>query len=212
MYKNTLLALASFSVLIVGQARAEVSANVGWMSDYYFRGIFQAQSSAAGGVDWSQSGFYAGTWAADLDDGLEVDGYFGYARDIGDISLSAGFTGYYYTQDFDDTYEELNLGAAFGFVSLDVALGEYGNFDGPEQDYTWYALTLEKNGFHGRIATFGRDFEGSYLELGYLHTMAEFDLGLTLIVADDRLVGESTESLVFSIGKSFEIGRSGESP
>lgn len=205
MHKTALLALASLSVLIVSHARAEVSANVGWVSDYYYRGIFQARSSASGGLDWSQGGFYAGTWAADLDDGLEVDGYFGYAREIGNVSLSAGFTGYYYTQDFDDTYQELNLGAGFGFASIDVAAGEYDNFDGPTQDYTWYALTLEKNGFHGRVATFGRDFEGSYLELGYSHTLTELDLGVTLIVADDDLVGESTESLIFSIGKTFEI-------
>lgn len=205
MHKTALLALASLSVLVAGHARAELSANVGWASDYYYRGIFQARSSASGGLDWSQGGFHAGTWAADLDDGLEVDGYFGYAQAIGDVSLSAGFTGYYYTQDFDDTYQELNLGAALGFASFDVALGEYDNFDGPTQDYAWYALTLEKNGFHGRLATFARDFDGSYLELGYSRTLAELDLGLTLIVADDDLVGESTESLVFSIGKTFEI-------
>ena len=211
MYKTALLALASLSVLIVGQARAEVAANVGWMSDYYYRGIFQARSSAAGGVDWSQSGFYAGTWAADLDEGLEIDGFFGYAREIGDVSLSAGFTGYYYTQDFDDTYQELNFGAALGSVSLAVALGEYGNFDEPAKDYAWYALTFEKNGIHGRLATFGSDFEGSYLELGYSRSLAELDFGLMLIVADHRLAAESTESLVFTIGKSFEIGRSGES-
>jgi Bacterial protein of unknown function (Gcw_chp) len=212
VHKKKVLALASVSVLIAGHARAEVLANVGWMSDYYYRGIFQARSSAAVGIDWSQNGFYAGTWAADLDQGLEIDGFFGYAREIGDVSLRAGFTGYYYTQDFDDTYQELNLGAALGSVSLAVAFGEYGNFAAPATDYTWYALTLEKNGFHGRLATFGRDFEGSYLELGYSRRVAELDVGLTLIVADDRLVGESTESLVFSIGKSFEIGRSAESP
>ena len=60
----------------------------------------------------------------------------------------------------------MNLGASFEFVSLAVALGEYGNFERPAEDYSWYALTPEKNGFHGRLATFGRDFEGSYLELG----------------------------------------------
>lgn len=205
MPRTAPLALASLSFLIVGHARAELSANVGWTSDYYYRGIFQARSSASGGVDWSGSGFYAGTWAADLDDGLEVDGYFGYGHEVGEVSLSAGFTGYYYTQDFDDSYRELNLGAALGFVSLDVAVGEYGNFDGPTEDYAWYALTLEKSGFRGRLATFGRDFDGSYLELGYSRTLAELDLGLTLIVADDDLVGNSTESLVFSIGKTFDI-------
>lgn len=206
MHKPTAaLALASLTVFAAPATRAELSANVGWVSDYYYRGIFQARSSASAGFDWSAGGFYAGSWAADLDDGLEVDGYFGYAHEAGPVTLSAGFTGYYYTQDFDDTYQELNLGAGVGLVRLDLAVGEYDNFAGPTQDYTWYALTLEKNGFHGRVAAFGRDFEGSYLELGYAHTLAELDLGVTLIVADDDLVGESTESLVFSIGKSFDI-------
>lgn len=205
MHQTSLLALASLSVLLSPHAHAELSANLGWVSDYYYRGIFQSASSASGGVDWSGGGFYVGTWAADLDDGLEVDGYFGYAHELGDLTLSAGFTGYYYTQDFDDTYQEVNLGAGLGFATIDVALGEYDNFGGPTRDYTWYALTLEKNGFHGRLAGFSRDFEGNYLEFGYSTSLAELDLGVTLIIADDDLVGESAESLVFSVGKSFEI-------
>lgn len=205
LQRTSVLALASAFVLIGGDARAELSANVGWVSDYYYRGLFQARSSASAGLDWSGGGFYAGTWAADLDQGLEVDGYFGYGQDVGPATVSVGFTGYYYTQDFDDTYQELNFGVGFGIASIDVAVGEYDNFDGPTQDYAWYALTLAKNGFHGRVATFGRDFEGSYLELGYSLTLAELDLGVTLIVADDDLVGESTEQLVFSIAKTFDI-------
>ena len=72
----------------------------------------------------SQSGFYVGTWAADVGDGLEVDGYFGYGGEVGDFSYSVGYTGYFYTGDFDDTYQEINLGAGFGIVTLDVAVGE----------------------------------------------------------------------------------------
>lgn len=191
--------------LACSQAHAEWSANIGWASDYYYRGIFQARSSASGGIDFSRGGFYAGTWAADVNDGLEVDGYFGYAREIGDLTLGVGFTGYYYTQEFDDTYEEVNLSAGFGIASIDVALGEYDNFDEPTQKYSWYALTLEKYGFHGRYAGFSRDFSGNYFEFGYERSLAELDLGLTLILADDDLVGESTESLVFTIGKSFDF-------
>jgi uncharacterized protein (TIGR02001 family) len=205
VHKTSLLALAGLPILFSGRAHADVAANIGWDSDYYYRGIFQARSSASGGVDWSNGGFYVGSWAADLDDGLEVDGYLGYVQELGDAFLSIGFTGYYYTQDFDDTYRELNLGAGSGFLSIDVALGEYDNFAGPTQDYGWYALTLEKNGFRGRVAGFSRDFDGNYLELGYSRTLAELDLGLTLILADDDLVGESSESLVFSVAKSFEI-------
>ena len=186
-------------------AMAGWSANVGFASDYYFRGIFQAPSSAQGGLDFESNGFYAGTWAADVEDGLEVDGYFGYSGEIGDVSFGVGYTGYFYTGDFDDTYQEINLGTGFGLLSLDVALGEYDNFAGPTQDYTYYALTLEKNGLYGKFAGFSRDFQGEYLELGYGFSLAEIDLGFAAIIANDDLVGDQDESLVFTIGKTFEL-------
>ena len=188
-----------------GIAVADVSANVGYASEYHYRGILQKNSSASGGLDYEQGGFYAGTWAADVGDGLEVDGYFGYGADVGDISLSAGFTGYYYTGDFDDTYQEINLGAGFGILSLDVAIGEYENFTGPTLDYTFYSLSLEKDGFSATLGSFGEDFNGDYLQLGYDTTISEIDFGVALILANDDLVGNEEESLVFSIGKSFDL-------
>lgn len=190
---------------VTGVAQAEWSANVGFASEYYYRGIFQESSSASAGIDYESGGFYVGTWAADVGDGLEVDGYFGYGADVGDVSLSIGFTGYYYTGDFDDTYQEINLGAAFGIFSLDVAVGEYDNFDGPTLDYTYYALTAEKNGFYGTYAGFSQDAEGEYLELGYGTTVSEIDLGVALIFSNADLVGEDDEAIVFSIGKAFDL-------
>ena len=204
--------LAGLLLALSGAAQADVSGNLGWASEYHFRGIFQHSSSASGGLDYEQGGFYAGTWAADVGDGLEVDGYLGYGASVGDVDLSIGYTGYFYTGDFDDTYQEINLGASFGILSLDIAVGEYdGDFDeltpGDQQDYTYYALTLEKNGFYGTYAGFSQDAEGEYLELGYGTTVtdAEIDLGIALILANDDLVGESDESLVFTIGKAFDI-------
>ena len=78
---------------------------------------------------------------------------------------------------------------------------------GDQQDYTYYALTLEKNGFYGTYAGFSQDAEGEYLELGYGTTVtdAEIDLGVALILANDDLIGEDDESLVFTIGKSFDL-------
>jgi uncharacterized protein (TIGR02001 family) len=195
----TLLALS-------GTASADWSANLGYASEYHYRGIFQKNSSASGGVDFEAGGFYAGTWAADVGDGLEVDLYAGYGFDIGEsVSLSIGATGYYYTGDFDDTYQEINLGAGFGFLSLDVAIGQYDNFTGPTLDYTYYALTAEHNGFYGTFAGFSQDFEGEYFEFGYGTTVSEIDLGLSLIFANDDLVGEAEESIIFTIGKSFDL-------
>jgi uncharacterized protein (TIGR02001 family) len=190
---------------ITGVAQAEWSANVGFASEYYYRGIFQESSSASAGIDYESSGFYVGTWAADVGDGLEVDVYGGYGADVGDVSLSAGFTGYYYTGDFDDTYQEINLGAGFNIFSLDVAVGQYDNFDGPTLDYTYYSLTAEKNGFYGKYAGFSQDAEGEYLELGYGTTVSDIDLGVSLIFSNADLVGEDDEAIVFTIGKAFDL-------
>jgi uncharacterized protein (TIGR02001 family) len=186
-------------------AQADWSANLGWASEYHFRGIFQHASSASGGLDYESGGFYVGTWAADVGEGLEVDGYFGYGTSVGEVDLSIGYTGYFYTGDFDDTYQEINLGAGFGVLSIDVAVGEYDNFDGPTLDYTYYAATFEKNGFYGKYAGFSQDAEGEYIELGYGTTISDIDFGISLILANDDLVGDDDESLIFTIGKSFDL-------
>ena len=186
-------------------ANADWSANLGFASEYYYRGIFQESTSANGGIDFASGDFYVGTWAADVGDGLEVDGYFGYGFDLGEVDLTVGFTGYYYTGDFDDTYQELNLRAEFGLLMLAVAIGEYGNFDGPTQNYTFYSLTLEKNGFYGKFGGFAQDFEGEYFEAGYGTTVAEVDLALSLIVSNSKLVGASDEAIVFTLSKSFDL-------
>jgi len=192
-------------LLLAGVAQADFSANLGFTSDYYYRGIFQAPNSVNAGLDYEKDGFYIGTWAADVKDGLEVDGYFGYGGEAGDFSYSIGYTGYFYTGDFDDTYQEINLGGGFGIASLDVAIGKYENFGGPTQDYTYYALTLEKDGFYGRYAGFAQDFAGEYFEAGYSTTVAEIDVGIAAIFANEDLVGENEESLFLTIGKTFDL-------
>lgn len=198
-------ALATLALFLTGTAQADVSANLGFASDYYYRGIFQAPNSVSGGLDFEKSGFYAGTWMADVKDGLELDGYFGYGGTVGDFGYSVGYTGYFYTGDFDDTYQELNLGTSYGLISVDVALGQYDNFAGPTLDYTYYALTVEKDGFYGKFAGFSQDFAGEYFEAGFSTTIADVDVGIAAIFANEDLVGTNDESLVLSIGKSFDL-------
>ncbi len=75
-----------------------------------------------------------------------------------------------------------------------------------DEDYTFVSLTLEnESGFYGTFGTFSQDLDGDYLELGYGATVAEIDLGVALIFANDDLVGVDEESIVFSIGKSFDL-------
>ena len=210
MRTTTRTGLIAVLLLTSGVASAEWSANLGFASDYYYRGLFQKSSSASGGVDFGAGGFYAGVWAADVGgdiapDGVEIDGYFGYGLDVGSVSLSAGYTGYYYTGDFDDTYQEINLGAGIGILSLDVAIGQYENFDGPTNDYVYYALTLEKNGFYGKYGGFTQDFEGEYIEVGYGTSVSDIDLGVNLLFSNEDLSGDANEAVVFTIGKTFDF-------
>ena len=193
-------------LLLAGTAQAELSANAGWVSDYYYRGLMQHSSSASAGLDYSEGGFYAGTWGADVGDGMEIDGYFGWDGEYEGFTFGAGFTGYYYTGDFDDTYQEINLRFGYGIFSAEYAAGEYENFDGPTQDYGYYALTLEKDGLYGKYAGFTQDFDGDYLEFGYGFSVAEaLDLSIALIIADDPATSDTDEALIFGIGKTFEI-------
>jgi uncharacterized protein (TIGR02001 family) len=200
------ISLGALLLAASAAANAQASANVGWASEYHFRGVLQKVSSASGGLDYESGGFYVGTWAADVGDGLEVDGYFGYGLDVGDFGLSIGYTGYFYTGDFDDTYQEINLGGSFSALSLDVAVGRYDNFTGPTLDYTFASLTFEHKGFYGTFGTWSQDFDGDYLELGYGTTISEIDFGIALILANEDLVGnDGDESLIFTIGKSFDL-------
>ena len=201
-------ALMSTSIL----AQGDVSYNIGFASEYYYRGILQKDSSASAGIDYENSGFYAGAWTADVGDGVEVDGYFWYGMETDSgFSASLGFTGYYYTGEFDDTYEEINLNLGYKMVSLDYSVGEWDGF-GAEQDYDFLAVTVEsESGFYGTYGTFGDDFDGDYFEVGYGTSIADFDVGISAIFSSEELSdqvdgdGDATEgeAVVLTIGKTF---------
>jgi len=211
---NILSRTTLFTTLLFASAvaQAEWSANVGWASEYHYRGLLQDESSASGGVDYESNGFYAGVWAADVGIGMETDLYLGYGGEAGDFSYSVGYTGYFYTDDdFDGTYQEINLGAGFGILAVDVAIGKWEDPETSEKsDYAYYSLTLEKNGFYGKYGGFSKDFEGEYLEFGYGTTVSEIDLGVAVILSNEDLVGwyndgKDDQTVVFTIGKSFDL-------
>ena len=168
--------------------------------------MFQKSSSASAGIDFEQNGLYLGAWSADVGDGLEVDLYGGYGieTDAG-FSASLGFTGYYYTGDFDDTYQEVNLGLGYGMFSLGYSSGQWDGF-GAEEDYDFLEIGFATDsGLYGTYGTFGKDFDGDYFEFGYGTSISEFDVGVSYILTDelgDQEGGEA-EAIVFSIGKGF---------
>ncbi len=226
--KLGVLASAILGGFWVNGASAELSGNIGVVSQYYFRGFQQTDSaSASAGIDYESGGFYAGTWLADVgnsdDAGLEVDFYAGYGGEVGDgVSWSVGVTTYQYTgKSFDSAYNEINLGAGFGIFSLEVSLGTHDDDDDleiAEQDYMFVGVTVENNGFYGTLGMVDfdessngadDDFSGEYIEVGYGTEIGGFDTGIALIVSSKELDfdddQQGNESIVFSLGKSFDL-------
>jgi uncharacterized protein (TIGR02001 family) len=201
------LAASSFSQ--VASAEASVSANIGLVSQYHFRGIQQTTgASASAGLDYENGGFYLGTWAADVADGLEVDLYGGYGVELDNgVSLGLGVTTYQYTGDFDSAYNEINLSAGFGLFSLGYSVGEWDGVVGDEAategDYSILTLTVESNGFSGTFGTYGQDSDGEYVELGYGTEIGGFDVGVGVVFSGSDL--DDDEAMFFSLSKSFDL-------
>lgn len=217
---KNILALALISSLgtVAPAAHAEgaLSANVGFVSDYIFRGISQSDSSASAGIDYSVNGFYVGTWFADVDLGLEYDLYGGYGGELVGISYDLNYTTYMYTEDdpnaasgaFDDTYKEFGISLGYGPVTVTYADGDYDNFEGKKPGnvatkYSVTTVTAEHQGFFVTYGDYGKDSKGSWYELGYGTDVGGFDAGVSLISSDKDL--DDQEYLVFSLGKSFDI-------
>lgn len=201
-----LVAASSFSLPVL----AEWSANVGVVSQYHFRGIQQTQAaSASAGLDYaSESGFYAGTWAADVADGLEVDLYAGYGTELENgISLDANFTSYQYTGDFDSAYNEIGLSAGFEIFSVGYVVGEWdgvvGNEAATEGDYSLITIGVEHNGFSLTFGSYGKEADGEYTDLAYGTEIGGFDVGVGILFSGSDL--DDDESLYFSLSKSFEL-------
>lgn len=212
--RNKLAALVLLLTLATVSAPAmavDLSANIGYNSQYIFRGIPQSTSSAMGGLDLEAGGFYLGTWGADVGDGLEIDYYGGYGFEVGEFNFGVGGTIYTYTDDFDDTYMEINLSAGWNFLTFDAAIGEYDNFGGPTLNYQFYSVTAEYEGFYGRVGMFADDFDGNYYEAGYGGTLTVqetdwFDYAFAVIYSDSTLLGgDSDTNFVFTLSKTFDL-------
>lgn len=227
MSKKSIYSLVAVGLLSVpAVSMAQLSANVGYVSDYIFRGFYQEESSPSAGLDYESSGFYIGTWWADVGDGLEQDLYFGYGGGNDDFGWSVGYTGYFYTEDtFDDTYQEINLGISAGGFAADVALGEYDNF-GNSVDYTYLGLSytlpvgtsflIAQTDYDGVGGA--PDSDGMWLEISHAwELMDDVELSVTYLYSPDGdepdstivLSGDNplaTDALVFGLTKSFSFG------
>ena len=229
--KMSIGAVALVAVVVtplVGAAQqAEVTANAGWVSQYYYRGLLQKTSSASAGLDVAVTDFSAGTWAADVGDGTEVDLYASYGYDINeDVSVSLGGTGYFYTGQFDDTYLEVNLGVGLGPISVEYSFGQY-RTGVPHPKYNFIGVTGEHEGLFATVGSiafapdfgdvlsdvFASDVGLQYVEAGYGFSAADLDFTISGMWNDRLLSGEVDETgaptteltLVFGVGKTFAL-------
>jgi uncharacterized protein (TIGR02001 family) len=136
--------VASALVAATGVAQAEVSANLGVASNYYFRGVSQTDDKAAvsGGIDYNQdSGFYLGTWASNVDFGgkedVEMDFYSGFGGDIGDSGFNYDLSAWYYwypgaggnEQGGDLDYAEASGSLGWQWLTATIAYTFWGEND-----------------------------------------------------------------------------------
>ena len=217
----TLMSVSMFAH--AGEAVAEeggmsVSYNVGYMSEYWYRGAYQAESSMSFGADVEMGSMYLGMWGADVSDGAgsgagtEIDLYAGYNFELMSIPMYVGVTGYYDTDNFDRDYEEVNFGGDFGLFSFDAAvLGSYKS-DGAgtaSQDYGHFTLTVPLGMLDYSYQTFtGGALHYMTHELNYSTSVSGIDLGATVGRNNDGGAGASPNSNQNTTYANFTIGYS----
>ena len=218
-----LAALMSVSMLShAGEAVAEeggmsVSYNIGYMSEYWYRGAYQAESSMSFGADVEMGSMYIGMWGADVSDaagagsGSEIDLYAGYNFELMSIPMYVGVTGYYYTDNFDQDYEEVNFGGDFGMFSFDAAvLGSYKSKPGTaSSDYGHFTLTVPLGMLDYSYQTFtGGALHYMTHELSYSTSVSGIDLGATVGRNNDGGAGATPNSNQNTTYANFTIGYS----
>lgn len=154
MIRAAAAALATGLIALAAPASAEelkLSANVGLVSDYVFRGFSQTSENAAfqGGVDATYGSFYAGAWASTVDfgddTGAEVDVYGGYRTEAAGYALDFGVIGYLYPKEPDGAdynYVEFKAAAsrAIGPATFGAAVYYSPDFFGVDEAATYVEL------------------------------------------------------------------------
>ncbi|WP_018175165.1 MULTISPECIES: TorF family putative porin [unclassified Thioalkalivibrio] len=116
-------------VAFTSAATAELSVNIGAVSNYYFRGFSETDDGAAiqGGIDYEhESGFYVGTWLSNVDFGddtsYEMDLYLGFADEFDNgFGYDVGYLYYAYPDARDDSGSlSADFGEVYGEVSFDT--------------------------------------------------------------------------------------------
>ena len=211
----------------------DLSANVGFVSQYSFRGITQSDEHPAvqGGFDVShKTGLYAGVWGSNVDfnDGdeasVEVDVYAGYSGTVNNINYDVGFIYYAYpgadsSLNYDFWEASLALGYDFDVLAASASVNYSPEYFGDSGDALYYAANVDVplphdftlSGHLGyqdiddEVAFGVQDYMDWSVGLGY--SFKGFDLSLSYVDTDLDEPSECADGcdakVIFGISRSF---------
>lgn len=197
-------------------AEPSLSGNVGFVSDYYFRGANLGDGGVYAGLDFEAGGFYAGTWWIDDgtggNDGLESDFYLGYGVETGEISAAIAYTRYEYTYT-NDFEQEINVYLGWDFLSAEISFGEDDDDEAESTDYIFYSLSAGVNWFSATVGRFENDDtdeEYNYIEVSASGTVENFDMSLSVGTQFDAEDSDGDISnldgyMVLDVSRSFDL-------
>lgn len=202
-----------------------LSSNIGFFSDYVFRGISYTRERGAvqGGFDYSHSsGIYLGVWASNVNKNalygntVELDVYGGYIHQFTpDLSLNVGFLQFFYPDNDRPVGITGRKGGSPNTTELNAAI-----------TYKWLTLkhSYAVSDFFGiNTASFGNTPIGNhttgtghsdgsgYTELNFNYKLPVYDINLALHAGHQTVrnysVANYTDFLV-GVNKDFAIASS----
>jgi uncharacterized protein (TIGR02001 family) len=192
------IALTASALPVLAEEAEEVhsiSANLGLVSDYRFRGISQTDRDPAlqGGFDYTYNpaSIYVGTWASNVDKdgyagaGLEWDVYAGWRPSFGDFTLDAGALYYIYpnSSPSQDTLE-FKLGGSYDFGFVTPSLTGYYSDDWFNTGDAW---RVEVGASVPLPADFALTAKFGWNEFDTLQDYEDWSIGLTYSIGGATL-------------------------
>lgn len=227
------LALIVPALMAPSAAHAELSGNIGVVSQYIFRGgVENDNASVNGGFDWADDrGFYLGYWGGALGytdepnaNGIENNYYGGYAGEAGPVSFDIGVL-YYHLLNVDDAdVAEITAAVGIGpfsasasYLTDDVVWGNQGDvywalaYDaelpmGFSFNATAGYYTYEDSGEF--IPSSAKSSNFRHLDITLAHPVGDTgaDMHLTYTVGGkDRNDEDLDDVLVFGLTYAFDI-------
>lgn len=211
------IAIAATSLSISSQAFAGASANIGFTSDYVWRGWTQNDGDPAisGGLDYEMdNGVYVGTWAANVandGDDLELDVYAGYANEVGDFGYDVGVISYIFPGEKDWDLTELYFNGSYKMIEAGIASTIAADDDAQEGNlYSYISVGGDVGpfGVSGTVGNTSYDADGvddvTHYQLAASYEIKE-NMGELVLALDDTDEDDSDIITSLSWTKSFDF-------